>query len=106
MGRAWRRSPPRSALPSERIAPSGATADDLGLCILALRLHQAPTFVVTSRFLPCSLLIARIQRGYDYLSHSPTVYDAACFGARNPGLSYFPSPHIPMFTPWFLMQRS
>ena len=36
MGRAWRRSPPRSALPSERIAPSRATADDLDLCILAL----------------------------------------------------------------------
>ena len=63
MGRAWRRSPPRSALPSERIAPSGATADDLGLCILTLRLYQAPTFVVTSRFLPCSLLIARVRKG-------------------------------------------
>ncbi len=48
MGRAWRRSPPRSALPSERIAPSGATADDLGLCILALRLHQAPTIAPTA----------------------------------------------------------
>ena len=47
----------------ERIAPSGATADDLDLCILALRLRQAPTFVVTSRFLPCSLLIARVQKG-------------------------------------------
>ena len=90
----------------ERIAPSGATADDLDFCILALRLRQTSTFVVTARFLPCSPLIAGIQRGYDYLSHSPTVYNAACLGARNPGLSYLPSPHIPMFTPWFLMQWS
>ncbi len=63
MGRAWRRSPPRNALPSERIAPSGATADDLDLCILALRLRQIPKFVVTSRFLPCNLLIARVRKG-------------------------------------------
>ena len=59
-------------------------------------------FVVTFRSLLGSLLIVGIQRGYDYLSHSPKVYDAACLGARNPGLFYFSSPHIPEFTPWSL----
>lgn len=57
---------------------------------------------VTFRSLLGSLLIVGIQRGYDYLSHSPKVYDAACLGARNPGLFYFSSPHIPEFTPWSL----
>lgn len=32
----------------ERIAPSGATADDLDLCVLALRLRQAPTMALTA----------------------------------------------------------
>ena len=57
----------------------------------------ALVYAVATRFAEVSTNTnpRRAQKGYDYLSHSPTVYDAACLGARNPGLSYFPSPHIP-----------